>query len=337
MNGGPGPFHPPEALDRLCRNGSVPRPLGPPIGGGTLLATTLAWLVEHLGLFDPDGEGRALTEAGQFSAVLELAVVTRALCHRQLPAEAGELVARCADLVAHVLTRPWFRDGPLRSPTRFRYLAWMLGAVRGCGRETPREAEAAVRRLVDLAHGGLYNPAHPASGRLELRYVLDLGGYPHRLPGLAELYRAGVLGAPVDPVHVTELEVYDVTHAVFYTTDMGLRPPEALTAEEIATAARVVDDLLPHVVAAHNWDLTAELLMCARALGGGHGPVHHFARGCLDRAVLPGGAVTGPHFDPERCAALAPEHRVRYVFNRCYHTTLVAALAAGTWSCEVRS
>ncbi|MFD7643985.1 DUF6895 family protein [Kitasatospora sp. NPDC059795] len=314
---------PPSALPRW--SGAAAPAARSPQGGAPAVARALAWVAGALDRFDPPEPDRP-TPATASAPLLELCVAARWLSHAELDPESRAAVERCLDRAALAVARPTLRHKLFRSTGFFQYYAWLLVLLLETGR-LPEDERAALQRLVDLDHADLHNPSHPAHGLMELRYILDLGGLRHRLPGYQELYAADVLGAPVNPARVSEFEAYAVTHVVFYLSDMAMRPVHTLTADRRATASGTVEQLLALFLAAGHWDLVAELLLCRRALDMPPSPLADHARDRLLAQQLPDGSFPGPHYLPAAVRALPPDQYADYAFQRCYHTTLVAAMA----------
>ncbi len=302
----------------------------PRSGNGELLDGALGWLDANLAWFDPvTPNGRNRDPGGPAgSAVLELAVVCRSLGHRALSTPQRQVVDRGLDAAAEYFHRPGFPEGLLLRPDLFTYLAWLVVVLADSGRLPDRTRLHLVQRLVDAGFGDACHPSRHPHALLELRYVLELGGLRHDLPATADLYRRDVLHTPVDPLYVTDLEAYAVTHVVFYLTDFGARPLDARASVDGDAAVAVVDDLLALYLQSGHWDLTAELLSSRRALAAPPGPLACYAAACLRAAQCGDGRVPGPNLDPRQLARLDGDAADRYRFARCYHTTLVAALAA---------
>ncbi|MGW4382959.1 DUF6895 family protein [Kitasatospora sp. NPDC004531] len=317
---------PPTAPPTVLPRWSAPTPAASPSpDGAPAVARALAWVAEALDRFDPPEPDRP-TPASASAPLLELCVAARWLRRAELDPGSRAAVERCLDRAAAAIARPTLRHRLFRATGFFQYYAWLIVLLLETGR-LPEDERAALQRFVDLDHADLHNPGHPPHGLMELRYVLDLGGLRHRLPGYAELYAADVLGAPVNPARVSEFEAYAVTHVVFYLSDMATRPVHTLTAGQRADAAEVVEQLLALFLAAGHCDLVAELLLCRRALGMPPSPLADHARARLLARQLPDGSFPGPHHLPAAARALPPDQYADYAFQRCYHTTLVAAMA----------
>jgi hypothetical protein len=192
--------------------------------------------------------------------------------------------------------------------------------------------DGVIQWLIDNEHGDLHNPSRAPNARLELRYVLDLGGFRHRLPAVGELYRRTILDSPLDIIYLSDLEAYAITHIVFYLTDFGGRPA-SLTDEQMERAKETVEQLTALYLADGNWDLTAELLSCRRMLDLPPSDLTAFGWRCLAEAQASSGMIPGPHYGPGVAESMPDAVRKGiYEFRSSYHTTLVTMLAAVTWA-----
>jgi hypothetical protein len=120
---------------------------------------------------------------------------------------------------------------------------------------------------------------------------------------------------------------YTLTHLVFSGSDFG-RVPLPGAPDDHRRVLRRLEALQQRYLDRGDWDLLAELLLCAR-IAGRDANAPSAAWTALLAAVLPDGAVPGPHYDPQTASAMPdPYRRTLYLFRTSYHTALVAALAA---------
>jgi hypothetical protein len=87
---------------------------------------------------------------------------------------------------------------------------------------------------------------------------------------------------------------------------------------------RIVEPLALHYWRKPDWDLTSELLLNLVALDRFETPLFCAAFTALQQNWRPDGSLPGPAF-----GQLASDASRRDVFERCYHTTLVALLLCG--------
>lgn len=120
---------------------------------------------------------------------------------------------------------------------------------------------------------------------------------------------------------------YSITHALLYASDFSARPLDFLAQEEVQRVHEAVVHLLGVYLRRKNWDLAAELLAAERCLGR---VSRHSLMGWrhLLAAQQADGRMDGPQL--ERLAD--GERDAERLFDACYHTTLVAALAGAVWT-----
>lgn len=136
-----------------------------------------------------------------------------------------------------------------------------------------------------------------------------------------------VFGRGTPPVCYSLNDVYALTHAVFYLTDLGAVPaPDTLSADERARLHRELIQLTVVFLRGDNLDILGELLMCWLMTGVAATPAHKriFAAGLQRIAVSQAddGAV------PPKLGVRADGMTDATVFSVFYHTTLVV-LALG--------
>ncbi|MFB9246851.1 DUF6895 family protein [Sphaerisporangium melleum] len=291
-----------------------------------VLTRAMAWVDGNLDAFLPAvAFWPPGTPPRHLSLLLDLAITCHFLCRRRTPVQPA--AEKALDGVAEVFHQESFHDQLLHTPARFPYYLWLLAVLWRTDRLRDSHTRATAQRLLDGGYGDLAAATRPPYGLMETRYVLDLGGFEHRLPPLRELYGRTTAGTPISSGQVTEAVAYEVTHAVFFLTDFATRPLPALT-PRARGLREAVDRLLGAHIRSGHWDLVSELIACRRALGRPDGLLDRLGRSCLSRAQLGGGALPGPRYDPAERDALPVEKRATYTFVRCYHTTLAAILCA---------
>ncbi|MGY1898451.1 DUF6895 family protein [Nocardia gipuzkoensis] len=286
-----------------------------------ILEAALDWLAANLCWFDPAHWNRFLP-ARQFpeGAALELLVLCRVL--RRGRWRDHPLVDGATELAHTLVAAAAFHDALGRADDKFPYRAFLVALLTDLGSPVPSAAER-VRTVLATNCGGWDGAWHPPLTRLELRYVLELGRFPHTLPAMAELVAATIAAAEPDPIYLRDDEVYALTHVVFYATDFADRP--------MRTAPVLVDTmrtLLGTYLASGDMDLAGELLLCLLAVAPDDCAITAHGWRTLNRRRLAGGAVPGPLFDPVRLSGLSGPVAEAYTFGTCHHTTLVAAMAA---------
>jgi hypothetical protein len=159
---------------------------------------------------------------------------------------------------------------------------------------------------------------------MDLAYNLGRLVSPEYENDIARWFRSTAFGRMQHAIRYTIDDIYSLTHAVFYLTDLGLQPPDKLL--DAATVARLRSELVTLTAAmirADNTDVLGELLLCwlfCRVPSTDLGSVvfDH----ALDRMIA---AAT-------RDGAVAPTAQIfrlaedgQASFGQLYHTTLVGA------------
>lgn len=135
----------------------------------------------------------------------------------------------------------------------------------------------------------------------------------------ATLLAATCVGAPLDVLRASTLDLYAFTHVVLYATDMGRRgapwprPVAEIAAEAEAALAAALD--------ADNFDLAAELLWTWPMLGLPWSPAASFGFQVLAAAQDDLGFLPGPQY-----ADLAPAQRDDGRLRTSYHANLVLGI-----------
>lgn len=181
-----------------------------------------------------------------------------------------------------------------------------------------------VERLIHSANVSAY-PNHTL---LEFSYILELGHLAHDLPSLSTLVARSGIGRLINLARVTDMEMYHFTHAIFHATNFGYAPGPRLSSKTAAGARRTLDVAMVMYWHGQNWDLLGEFLICDYCLGQSQSPLYQQAWAKLFAAQKSDGSLDGPYFRRDQLRALRGPARARYAFDRRYHTTLVAALAA---------
>ena len=133
------------------------------------------------------------------------------------------------------------------------------------------------------------------------------------------LLAATCVGAPLDVLGASTLDLYAFTHVILYATDMGRRgapwprPVDAIAAEAEAALAAALD--------ADNFDLAAELLWTWPMLGLPWSPAANFAFQVIAAAQDDLGFLPGPQY-----AELAPTQRDDGMLRTSYHANIVLGI-----------
>jgi hypothetical protein len=289
-----------------------------------LLDGTLSWLDQNLDSFDPF---RGEQEPAVFAElpIVELSLVCMCL-RRQSATAGGAVVDRFLDFITDTYSKQAFRHRLFRRPQEFTSHAFLTAALRISGVIDASNDVADLQSIVD--RGALNAISRPPHRMLELRYALELNHLSHRLPSTAQIVRHTVLSEPVKVTYLTQAEAYVITHVLFYVSDLGAQAASGLPESYLRNARAAAKQLLGMYLWSRDWDLTGEFLLSLRCLREPESPLSEVAQRLFAAAQGDSGAVPGRYYDPNEERGRSRTERQKYRFQRCYHTTIVAALVA---------
>jgi hypothetical protein len=160
----------------------------------------------------------------------------------------------------------------------------------------------------------------------EMDFVYNLGRIlsPEYEQSLAEWFRSTAFGRRQHIVRYTIDDLYSITHAVFYLTDLGLRKLECVLDPE--TAARLRSELVTltaAMVRADNTDVLGELMLCWLFCDVEN---NFFNKLVFDRALqVMLSAITEDGAVAPTAEIFRQARSARASFAKLYHTTLVGA------------
>ena len=242
---------------------------------------------------------RASAADGTEKSALAEAVETLAIQLASLARGESVLVRLCSEpacAIEHATAHLYLTDIGYRDDAFGRFLQQILDGERAGGAE----------RL----------PSHA----LEHHWLEQIrSGATATQPVDAALLAATCVGAPLDVLGASTLDLYAFTHVVLYATDMGRRgvawprPVDEIAAEAEAALATALD--------ADNFDLAAELLWTWPMLGLPWSPAANFAFQVLAAAQDDHGFLPGPQY-----ADLAPAQRDDGMLRTSYHANVVLGI-----------
>jgi hypothetical protein len=287
----------------------------------------LLWLVENLLRFDPFRDCRE-PDLLKLKAIAELAE----LCMDSVRASYNAVpeMDRIVDFIAETAGGRQFQEVSQSVPEVFHFLLVVDAALRTCSRPNPHLHDG-LRWQLDA--GYLTAIERKPSEELDVRFHLDRAGFHHSLPSYEALYERTLLAQDFPVSYLSNDDVYDITHTIFFTMDdrIGqLRIPAA----HLPRITWMIGVLLAIHARYGNLDLLAELLLSCRYLRSQ--PRHVFAESwkALLASQRSDGSIPGPDFNPENAASLVGDERATYSFETNYHTTIVAiqtGILSGEW------
>lgn len=159
---------------------------------------------------------------------------------------------------------------------------------------------------------------------MDLAYNLGRIVSPDYENAIPRWFSSTAFGRSQHIVRYTIDDVYSLTHAVFYLTDLGLRPAERLLDRQTAARLRTeLATLTAAILRADNADVLGELLLCWMFCG--------VERNFLNQAILDH-ALYQMTAAVTKDGAVAPSAKIfrqasegQATFKQLYHTTLVGA------------
>lgn len=155
------------------------------------------------------------------------------------------------------------------------------------------------------------------------------------LPSYQQLYWQTIAGKRTSIAYMSTMDIYSITHTIFYLTDMGNRSiEEFLPTEEKQYLQRLTLKLLAVTIGQNNLDTMAELLMCCSFLGiltqnKANHILYQSAWNQLHKNQMQDGSVPSVTYDHRDY--LDSKSKEEYRFINCYHTTLVTIGATTSW------
>lgn len=292
-----------------------------------LLDSALAWIDDHLDWFGPTTwEAHLPPLEIRTQTTVELLLLCRVLQHGPRCEQSQDLIDRARRLALDELEAEWFGEALEQADANFGYYVWLIGLL-GEDTDPVVESRRTQAAAVLARYGtGLRPLEWPAINRIELDYILGLGGFDYPADGFAELGRESAYGDRSAEL-ISEPETYAITHELLYAADLGLASlPLRGGPKPLAALLRT---LLSAQLDAGQLDVSAELMHCLRLVA--DPATESIMETGWDRLLagqLATGAVPGPPYDPQLADEPDADKREAMTFRTCYHTTVVAAMAA---------
>jgi hypothetical protein len=280
-------------------------------------------LVLDLKFFDPTRQDNL--EETQFSslkAFAELALFCSLCCRKR----GGRVDVRHAELAEFVINFARLPEFVERARDTGRFLLFALVHVLAgqLGFEDP-QARRFLQGLLDQGYASAVE--RNAFRMMDLRYILDKGGFKHDLPPMRTIYQTTTLARRMPLAYIYNADAYALTHAIFYLCDFGFHAPSSIRSRDLGRSRWLVSNLLGMSVIFQNWDLVAELLLSYHFLQADPNAVYSDAWIALAGSQRPDGSFEGPAWSREHSVSLAAEPRRAYDFETNYHTTIVGGLS----------
>lgn len=287
----------------------------------------MAWMDAHLDEFDPFAAGQPF-EIRLGQRVGELAILLHS--YLALTGRSDDRTAlRMAKMLERIQHHPEFVARLIRSPLEFILFAEVYANLRAVGRDDP-EMHALIQRVLDA--GFLQQTERFPNRMMDIRACLDMGGLESDFPPLPVLYKRSILAGRLDPLLLSQDDLYAITHVLMFLYGFGTRCDYSVPEGSRADLECLLPGLLVLVAQERHWDLMAELLICWECVGLAATEISERAWEELEELQDSEGAVPGPEWAARLHSELsepseAPADRGSY-FSHHYHTTLVSLIAA---------
>jgi hypothetical protein len=276
----------------------------------------LSWLLENLLLFEP----KDITYSDQMQPLGELALLYGLMSSWSGDRTTSTLLS-LDNFLLNLLGEPRLAQYARKIPRQFSlYYTPYLG-IRMAGHKMTIYEEG----LDVLRRAGYPKAAEvPPFRQMEWPYFTWKAGLLTHRPKCTTAYACTTLKCCRTPVYLNILDVYSITHTLFYQTDFA-GPAADIPLSERERIVPLLEVLLLHFWRKANWDLVAELLLNLLSLDQSNTPFFSLAVSALVSAWREDGLLPGPTFAP------VPKPDIHYLFRHCYHTTLVGVLLCAAW------
>ena len=295
----------------------------PTLRAGTLpwliCSSSIRWICNNLRHFDPFANS-PLAEDLRHQALAELSLLCLLLRRDEAIRSLPEL-AKVMTFVAGLNTNALFEASLCRWNNAIVPVVILAVTLEAYGLTAENDRRVMIQKALRNTNACIVERV--PYRQLELRHILDAGGFAHNLPTYRELWSRTLLAQRPNLLFLSDEDVYSITHVLFYVSDFSARKIEFLAPQEIDYVHDAVCHLVGVYLRRKNWDLVGELLMAERCLR----KTSRFsvmAWRHLMEAQHPDGRMDGPYLEK-----LADHERdEEHLFETCYHTTLVSALAS---------
>lgn len=161
--------------------------------------------------------------------------------------------------------------------------------------------------------------------QMDFAYSLGLVGIKDYEQKIPTWFANTACGRGQHPARYSIGDLYSLTHAIFYLTDVGLEPTAAILDEETnLQMRRQLVSLTGMMVRGDNVDVLGELLLCCLMCGldlrGRDGLIFRWALQSLEKCYCSDGSL------PPTRALVRKAKEGKATFAELYHTTLVSVL-----------
>ena len=293
-------------------------------GQQTLLDRVIEWVHSNLDRFLTCG-ANSQPNNQRVQPLSELALFCWLLRERNVSFAGDDRLWLCLRRISETFRNAVFFERLFRVPDPVVSQALIAIALHRTGL-LPGEDLRLLQKMIDSTN--VLSSERLPHRQLELRHILEAGGFNFRLPSYKAMFRASAAAKPLNPIYVTDFDAYSLTHTLFYCSDFGSREVAGASPQQLRRISKSIEALLGMYTVKGNWDLVAELLLCSHCVRKTDSLLYACSWKELVRSQWDCGVVPGPSYNREKEQGLLDEERQNYVFQECYHTTLVSGLAS---------
>jgi hypothetical protein len=275
------------------------------------------------GYSDPDAPGESVSPDKVLAETALLLIATQDAAGQERPI--GERLDQLTRRLAPLARSERMAAGLCLDPGNARLYAFPHACLVRLGNPDPAFDRLVRESLVSQAAQTHERAPHRVLEQEWLRRVWDPPpGTPAPRAGTAT---RSILGTGLDVLSATQDDIYSLTHALLYLTDLGgrrvrlPRPARIVVAEAEAALAHTLDD--------QDYDPAAEVLLTWPLLRRRWSAAATFGFRVLMRVEDEAGFLPAPTVKLDRYWELSGEARTRYTLAMAYHTVYVMGLLCG--------
>lgn len=272
------------------------------------------WLFDNLEYFDPRNESKIADNKYKIKAFMELLFVQNMFYPQKLFSSSEQHIIN--NFIINLINNMSFYNYAVRDPDMISVLPTIIEFLLNQNQQVYNIEK--IEQLIEYSHG--LSIKKTAFRRLDLAYSFKKAGLKNKFDSLNTIYPLTTLGKNGNNFYYADIDVYSITHTIFYMTDMGRKAtPEISTLDNLYLLLR----LIQLYILEDNMDILSELLICIKFLH--YDLSKENIKFILDEAVAvlkkhqkQDGLMLGPG------VSLSKRDTRERIFRLNYHTTMVS-------------
>lgn len=271
------------------------------------------WLFNNLEYFDPRKGSIIADDKYTVKAFTELLFIQNMFFPKNLFSEHKQ--RKIDNFVLNIIDKTSFYNYVNQNPDMMSVLPTIIEYLHNHGQKF--DGTERITELIEYNYDLLAQKT--AFRQLDLAYSFRKANIKTKFDSLQSIYRLTILNKKGNNFYFSDMDVYSVTHTIFYMTDMGRKEaPEIATNDTLALLLRLIE----LYILDDNMDILAELLICLKFL---HYDLSVLAVSSIVNRALKilkkhqrrDGVVLGPGIN------LSLRDSKEKIFRLNYHTTMV--------------